>query len=181
MTLAGYNIRKAAQVAAFFANCEGGEIHVLKLVKLIYLADRASLKKYDVPILFDEIVSMPHGPVNSTTLNYINGLCESRDWDEFIADRQAHRIGLANKTFSIDDCDELSDAEVSVLEDIWISFGSMDRFAIRDYTHDHCPEWEDPKGASHPIPYDRILKFLGKANGALLSERIQDIRHLHSL
>ncbi len=74
MTPIWYNARKAAQVAAFFALSEGGKINVLKLVKLIYLADRSAMEAFEAPILNDKFVSMDHGPVNSITLNLINGL-----------------------------------------------------------------------------------------------------------
>src|SRR6478672_1543419 len=39
MAIPGYNVRKAAQVTAFFAKKEGGAIEVLKVAKLLYLAD----------------------------------------------------------------------------------------------------------------------------------------------
>ena len=51
----GYNVRKAAQVVAFFAIRQGGRINVLKLSKLVYLSDRAFVEKYDVPILYDKL------------------------------------------------------------------------------------------------------------------------------
>jgi hypothetical protein len=60
MAIPDYNVRKAAQVTAFFAKKQGGAIDVLKVAKLLYCS----------------IVSMPHGPVTSMTLNYINGLEE---------------------------------------------------------------------------------------------------------
>jgi uncharacterized phage-associated protein len=69
MTPVWYNARKAAQVAAFFAKAQGGKINVLKLVKLIYLADRLALETFEHPILEDKFVSMDHGPVNSITFS----------------------------------------------------------------------------------------------------------------
>lgn len=180
MTVPGYKVRKAAQVVAFFAKKEGGRINVLKLIKLVYLADRESLQKYDYPILFDQMVAMDHGPVNSSTLNYINGYCESPEWDDFILSKNNYAIGLKNPKISIDDLDELSDADIAVLEHIWHSFGHMDKYEIRDYTHDYCPEWENPNGSSKPIPYERILKFLGKRSAPMLAECLQEDRKLYS-
>ena len=49
--LPGYDVRKAAQVAAFFAIKAGGKINKLRLVKLIYLADRQFMIRYDEPML----------------------------------------------------------------------------------------------------------------------------------
>jgi uncharacterized phage-associated protein len=179
MAIPGYNVRKAAQVTAFFAHKEGGRINVLKLAKLLYLAEREFLGRYDMPMLNDRLVSMPHGPVTSMTLNYINGYEEDRvDWDAFIVDREGHAIGLACPDISIDDLDELSDAEVDVLRVIWDQFGHMTPFQIRDYTHQHCPEWEDPHGSSNPIPHERVLKFLGKAASAEIEREIETQRSL---
>lgn len=179
MAIPGYSVRKAAQVTAFFAKKEGGQINVLKLAKLLYLADREFIARYDFPILFDELVSMPHGPVTSMTLNYINGLAENRDhWEDFIVDRANHLVGVARSDLKVEDLDELSDAEVHVLETVWDQFGHMNQWQLRDYTHNHCPEWEDPRGSSNPIPYERVLKFLGKERTEEIAEEIETQRSL---
>lgn len=163
MALTGYNVRKAAQVVAFFAIQQGGSINILKLAKLVYLADRGFLEKYDSPILYDRLVSMPHGPANSVTLNFINGLFEeTAKWDEFVSDREKHNVGVATRDLKVEDLDELSRAERAVLEDVWNRFGHMTQYQLRDFTHRNCPEWEDPKGSSSEIPYERVLKYLRK-------------------
>lgn len=175
----GYKTRKAAQVAAFFALKEGGSINVLKLAKLLYLGDREHLSRYDLPILFDDFVSMAHGPVTSTTLDYVNGYQEDRtNWDTFVSDRSGYNVGVAAPQLTIDDLDELSDAEIDTLESIWAEFGKMDRYEIRDWTHRHCGEWEDPKGSSAAIPYERVLKFLGKKCSAEVAQEIETVRSL---
>ena len=173
-----FNVKKAAQVAAFFALRQGGQINVLKLTKLIYLADRRFMERYDAPILCDRLVSMDHGPVNSRTLNYINGTAESEAWNAHIADRAGHLVGLSNQDINVDDLDELSDAEVQALEDVWRDFGHMDRFALRDWTHANCQEWEDPHGSMIPIRYAQVFKFLGKANAKELEDRVAVERHI---
>lgn len=179
--LQGYSVRKAAQVVAYFAIRQGGRINVLKLAKLIYLADRGHLAKFDSPILYDRFVSMPHGPANSLTLNYVQGFSEnSEDWDSFISDKEGYNVGLARGNMAIEDLDELSRAETVTLEETWNQFGGMNPFALRDYTHAHCPEWEDPNGSSNPIPYERVLKHLGKDPDAAdrIAEAIDEDRAL---
>jgi len=174
----GYKTRKAAQVAAFFAIKAGGVISLLKLVKLLYLADREHLAKYDLPILFDCFVSMPHGPVVSMTYNFINGTGpeqEQQDWDSFIKARSGYNIGI-QKHVKDEDLDELNRSERKTLESVWQEFGYKEKFELRDWTHDNCGEWEDPHGSSMPIPYERVLKFLGKKNPELIVKEIEDIR-----
>ncbi|NTU44127.1 MAG: SocA family protein [Chlorobiaceae bacterium] len=168
-----FNARKAAQVAAFFALQEDGFINVLKLTKLIYISDRVHMEQYDYPILNDKFVAMPHGPVNSMTYEFINGDQDDCGWNEFITDREGHNVGLTN-AITLDDLDELSEAEISTLHKVWSQFGSMGQYTIRDWTHQNCPEWEDPHGSSNPIPYARVFKFLGKKNAELLEEKINE-------
>ena len=180
--MSGFKIRKAAQVAAYFAKAEGGSIDVLKLVKLIYLADRRFLEKHDCSILNDRLVSMPHGPVNSLTYSYVDGFQDRRDdWDSFITDRENHKVELFNPELEIDDLDELSKAEFRVLKEIATKFKNYSGFQLRDYTHRHCPEWEDPHGSSAPIPYERLLKHLGKRRSTEIAETIETERELDRL
>lgn len=167
-----FNSRKAAQVAAFFCQRQGNSIAVLKLVKLIYLADRTFMAKCGLPITNDRHVSMPHGPVNSLTYNLISGVIESDDWSELIFDRADNEVGLA-RALTDDDTEELSDAEVNTLEVVWAEFGHMSKFEIRDWTHANCPEWEDPNGSSTPIPHERTLRFLGIENPSQFASRVK--------
>jgi len=177
MKPAWFNTRKAAQVVAYFAKAQGGEINVLKLMKLVYLSDREALKLFDAPILADKFVSMEHGPVNSFTYDFVNGTAdENDDWNEFVTDRAGHDVGLPNNNISVQDLDELSVAELKVLALIWARFGHMDRYELRDYTHKHCPEWEDPNGSSAIIPLARIFNYLEKHDGLALAAKLESER-----
>lgn len=162
-TLPMFNERKAAQVAAFFAAQAGRQVAVLKLMKLMYLADREALDQYGFPISGDNPVSMPHGPVLSMTYALISegGEQVPGGWEEWIADKENHEVRL-NRDFSRADLDELSDAELDVMQTVWQRFGKMGKWEIRDYTHDHCSEWVDPNGSSRPISFTDIFKALGR-------------------
>ena len=175
--ITGFNELLAAQIAAFFAHKQGGEIPVLKLIKLIYLADRESMTITGYPITNDRFVSMPHGPVNSLTLNYVDGNCESAAWSSLISSKANHSVGLA-KPISRNDLDELSDADIDVLETVWGKFGGMDKWQIRNWTHEYCPEWEDPQGSCTPIPHERVLRFLGIESASELAAEITSQRQV---
>jgi uncharacterized phage-associated protein len=171
-----FDARRAGQIAAFFTNRQGGLINVVKLVKLIYLADRQHMALYEEPMFMDNFVSMRLGPVNSGAYECVNSGCEG--WDEFISDRADHDVGLARPSMGDDDLDELSDADFDILNKIWDEFGHMSQWDLVDYTHKNCPEWEDPGNSSVPIPYSRIFKFLKKEKAEKLEKNIQDQRRL---
>jgi len=171
----GYKERKAAQVAAFFALKAGGRINVLKLAKLLYLTERESMERFDEPMFFDRLVSMEHGPVTSISLNHVNGLLESPHWEEFISGRTDNDIRLVEGQ-SLDRFDQLSRSDLAILNSLWEKFGSYDRFELRDWTHDNCPEWVNPQGSSKPIPHDIIFKFLEKKNAEQLAEDVVGYR-----
>jgi len=154
-----FNSKKAAQLAAFFCDKQGGSIPVLKLVKLIYLADRQFMAECGLPITNDHHVSMEHGPVNSLTYDLIGGSIETDDWSDLISVRNGHDVSLSRQ-LTEDDDDELSDAEIDVMIGVWDRFGHMNKYDVRDWTHKNCPEWEDPQGSSSPIPIERTLRFL---------------------
>lgn len=169
-----FNERKAAQIAAFFIQQAGGTLNVLKLMKLLYLADREAMNRYDEPLTYDAMVSMKHGPVLSRVLECINGFQLDNvagGWDEWISDRANHEVSL-RKTFSREDLDELSEADMQILHDVFAQFGHMNQWQLSEYTHDHCKEWQDPQDSTLPISYRDVLLALGKSAA--------DIEELHN-
>lgn len=183
MVSPSYNPRKAAQAIAYLAMKDRGCLPVLKAVKLVYLADRESLSRFGFPILEETHVSMPHGPVNSTTYSHING--EVRDdggWGDFLRDREDHTVSVA-EGITDDDLDELSDADMACLDAVWDTFGEMDRWTLRDWTHDrdNIPEWEDPEGSSRPIPLERMLSYLNIPDPDAQANVIREHREIDRL
>ena len=177
-----FNERKAAQAAAFLLHSGGGRLPVLKLVKLLYLAERLSLQRYGEPLTGDRLVSMPHGPVLSLTYGLIQGAgdpCEG-GWDTWVADRSDHDLELADKSMirsPEQDLTALSDSDLEVLGETWVQFGHWDKYRLRDYTHSGaCPEWRDPNGSSEPIRYATLLVAAGysDSDAAALAARIAE-------
>ena len=160
-----FNEKKAAQAAAYFLLRAGSTLDVLKLMKLLYLAERRSFEKFGQAMIGDNIVSMPHGPVLSRTYNHMNGELPSGEggWETWIADREEHQLSLRNPAAlrtPEKDLSELSDADLGVLEETWNKFGRMSGLQLRDYTHRNCPEWKDPEGSMIPIQPEDLFKAL---------------------
>jgi len=174
-----FNEKKAAQAAAYFLFRAGKPLSVLKLMKLLYLAERRSFEKHSAPMIGDRLVSMDHGPVLSRVYNHMNGEAASLDkgWEYWISDRAGHDLALRRPVRSPEkELLELSDADQEILEEIWKKFGRMDQWRLRDYTHRHCPEWTDPEGSMIPMEpkaFLAALKFTPRQIRATL-ERLRE-------
>ncbi len=177
--LAGFRSRKAAQLSAFFAVRSDGIIEKLKLIKLIYLTERQFLGEHYHPMLFDELYSLPHGPICSSTLNGIDGVIHGETWDSFIA-RNGNRV-VAMKRFVRDDFDELNNAEIRVAEEIWRQFGPMTASQLRNYTHDNCPEYTETEKRRIPISYRDVLAALDVEEAEQVDREIGEMRRVNSL
>jgi uncharacterized phage-associated protein len=181
--IAGYNVRKAAQVVAFLVKQQGGKADLITTVKLAYLSDRRFLELYDLPILNDDFASMEHGPVDSTTYDYIKGQGQSREaWENYVlTDKPKNLLSLANADLGDDELDELSRAEMDVLREIHAKFGHYKPFDLVEYIHKHCPEWDDvPKGSSKYLSYERIFTALGRRNSSALTNRVYEYGNMES-
>lgn len=178
--LPGYDVTKAAQTIAFFALKEGGSINVLKVTKLAYLAERESMARFDEPMFYDRLASLPEGPVPSITLNLMNGSFQDNRWQSFVGARQGYKIPVAHDSLMASDLDHISEADRNILEYLWNKFGHMDGYTLRDWTHVHSniPEWVDPEGSSNPIDYQTVYEKLGKADPAYLAGSIAEYREL---
>lgn len=177
-----FNARKSAQVIAYLiAKSGGSSLNVVKAIKLVYLGDRQSIKNFGFPILDETRVSMPLGPVNSMTYRHVNGEYDLDEcgWSEFLEDKANHQIG-ATKKFSVDDLDELSDADIQCLDEVWAEFGHLNQWQLVNYTHDknNVPEWEDPNGSSIPIPLERMMRYLNIENAEEQVSLVEDHQHL---
>ncbi|MBI1495219.1 Panacea domain-containing protein [Halocynthiibacter styelae] len=180
-----YNPRKAAQTIAYFAMREGGSINVLKAVKLVYLADRESLKLRGHTIQDEPRFSLPHGPVNSTTLDYLNGAYREgrEDWQAFLSDRANHGVALSNAGLDVTDLDELSHRDIEILTDLWARLGAMNHFDLVDWTHDpeNVPEWQDPNGSHSRIPLGRMMEAVGLESASIRAREAASLNEAHSI
>lgn len=177
--LAGFRSTKAAQLSAFFALQSEGQIEKLKLIKLIYLAERRSLKEYEQPMLFDEFYSLPHGPICSSTLNGIDGIIHDDMWSKYIY-RNENEI-VPTKRFTRDDLDELSNVEISIATKIWRRFGKLTAPQIRNYFHKKCPEYTEIERGRLPISYRSVLEALANPYAEDIDREIAALRRAESI
>ena len=81
-------------------------------------------------------------------------------------------IVVAMKSLSRDELDEVSDAELSVIDDIWRDFGHMTPSQLRNYSHENCPEYTETTGRI-PISYKQILRAVGEEDADILASDIE--------
>lgn len=150
---------RTTQAAARLLQLHGGRMNHMKLVKLLYLADREALLRWGRPITFDWYVSMPHGPVLSRTLDLINAQPDPDHpsyWHRYISEREGYEVALCDAP----SIDQLSPAEEALLQEVFERYGRLGQWQLRDLSHG-LPEWRDPEGSSVPIDLRDILRAGG--------------------
>ena len=151
-----FSQEKATAATAFFLKLRGGRMSYLKLIKLLYLADRLALDRWGFNITTDRYVSMDQGPVVSNIYNLITQDEEQKSfWSRYISPP----LGEWEVELKSDELPEsqLSRAEEKLLHEIFATYGTWNRWKLRDFTHD-LPEWKNPHGSSIPIQISEILK-----------------------
>jgi uncharacterized phage-associated protein len=153
--------KRATQAAARLLFRRGGRMSYMKLLKLMYLADRKALLQFGRPITYDRYVSMDHGPVLSQTYNLM--VAEESPtgapsyWRELISEPIKYEVSLR---VAQPPHDQLSPAQESVLDDVFDEFGAMSRWELVSLVHT-LPEWQDPQGSSVPISLRDLLAGAG--------------------
>ncbi len=136
----------------------------MRLIKLMYLADRESLHRFGRPIVGGRYVAMKLGPVLSEVLDAIK--CERRGaWQEAV-----ERDGYDARLKTPPEVRLLSEAEISVLVETADLFRRLDQWALSGLTHG-LPEWRDPGASVLEITPEEILTALQKSE-----EEIEDVR-----
>lgn len=168
----GFDHQKSVQTIAYFVRKAGGSAEKLKLIKLIYLADRLSFTRRGKPINFDSYFSLPHGPVASTALNGMDHNLREPAWEALALAENRKDITIVGEVAD----DYLSRADRSILDDTWNQFGGMTSSQIRNWTHKHCAEYVEVGPAkSLPIDLSEILTQVGAGNP---DDAARDIRIL---
>jgi uncharacterized phage-associated protein len=170
-----YNEERTAQAAAFLLKLRGGRMSYMKLIKLLYLADRESLIRWKRSISFDTPLSLDNGPVLIQTLNICNTETpptQYKPWNKYISFPQQFEVTLQE----IPILDELSPKEVDLLKEIYERYGRFDRWTLNKITRS-LPEWHDPHGSSSEISVEEILKS-ANINNVEIQETIEELDNL---
>ena len=171
-----FSEEKAAHLAAYLLLRHDRQMPYLKLIKLLYLSERQAMAKWGIPMSGDRFVSMNNGPVLSNTYDIIRS--GGKHWKELIQ-KKGYNVSV-DDVVSVDDLDELSRAEMKILDETFDEFGHLGKFDLVTYTHENCEEWEEPNGSSYPIRPESILKAMGVSDekAAALIENAHEVHAL---
>lgn len=170
-----FSEEKVAQMAAYLLSKDGGRMAYLKLIKLLYLTDRKSLDLYGESMSGDKFVAMKHGPVLSQTYDLLKngGEKEVKGWSKWICGKENYEVANKSMMVQADDLEELSESDIMIMDSVFGDYGHMNKYEIRDFTHDHCAEWQDPGSSSVPIPLAHTFMALGRDKD--VAERMHEI------
>lgn len=148
-----YDKDRASHATRWLLARHAGKLDRLKLVKLIFLADRLHLSKYGRPIVGGSYSAMPHGPVASPFLNALN-------------DGSIDGIAVDGPTTVLAklpaDEDFLSESDIEVLTAINAEFGAKDAWGLRNMTHE-LEAWKKNypgNNSSAALPYEDFFMDL---------------------
>ncbi len=139
----------------------------LSILKLLFFAERYSLRKFATSITNDTFVAMERGPVASATYDIIsfksNAHCKKYA-SKVLAKGEKHKV-KSNSTFlGRDAYDELSDNDIEALDFAINTFGKYSSSKLVEITH-RFKEWakfeEDTKKNHSSYPMD-INDFFSK-------------------
>jgi uncharacterized phage-associated protein len=153
-----FNLDKAIATMVVFLR-RLGPMDKLKLIKLLYLADRDCFLMDGHPITGDTPVAMDHGPVPSACLDVLNGE---------IASHAFSFLHVRDTEVSLDpnppgaQTDSFTAEEASVLDNTIQKYGSMSTSDLYRFVH-QLPEYKDTHvpGTSTPIGFAKILQHYG--------------------
>ncbi len=162
-----FNLERTIQACAVLFK-ETGQMSRLRLLKLLYTADRESLQETGRTVTGDQVLAMEQGPVLIRTYNLIKGYEHGVErWSRFIENVGKRDFRLVEDP----GVDALSPYEVEKLQEVANRFDALDDWSVVEKTHEY-PEWirnQPVNGAPREISLEDILDAVG------LSEHKEEI------
>lgn len=170
---------KALQAAGVMLREEPGHcIHFMKLLKLLYIAERTSLQETGQMITGDRVFAMQRGPVLSSVCDLMNGTHSDVEcWDAHIERERFHLTLKSNPGVH-----KLSRFQVELLQQIAREYRDKDEWEMVEVTH-RFQEWKNnnpnPGTSRKLIPIREILVAVGReAEADDMLKEASDQRHM---
>lgn len=158
-----FDYGKAAQATALLLRRDKNRsMNVHRLLKLLYLGDRESLREIGRPILGGRYLVTARGPAHSGMLDLVEGSAiQSPTWATMF--RREH----SDLEMTTDPgCGELSKGEIRVLNEVAAQYENEDDFALgqRLLAFDEVVGIAPVDRSSRPIPFEDIVKAVGRGH-----------------
>jgi uncharacterized phage-associated protein len=148
----------------------------LRLLKLLYIADRDNLRDALRPIIGTRPVAMKDGPTHSKVYDLVKG----QHWDEALWSNHIRKDGYQVELVKDPGVSELSRFEIRVLTEVFEQRASKGDWEIVEETHGF-PEWDKnypdkSANTSRTIPFEDLIDALGRSaeKGSILEEAEED-------
>jgi hypothetical protein len=168
-----FNQQKATEAAILLLHLHGGRMSRLKLIKLLYLADRKALENWERPITYDTYYSMKEGQVLSGVLDLINNNIKNSFWQAHIEQDGENGLRLINSA----NPNKLSRAEVKLLQDTYKRWGRWYRFYLGNYTKS-LPEYKQTTSRIRTYIQDILDKIYSKDDTERIVHRLEEKAYL---
>lgn len=143
----------------FYSNTDKRYLGKVKLMKLFYFLDFVHVKKYGLPVTYDNYVHLEHGPIPSTIKNLVDQV-EEDVHSAILADtitilspsegQLIHQV-IGSRELLDSELKLFSDTELDVLKEVCDRFGSKNTQATEAASHGEAP-WRDTNQLQS-IPY----------------------------
>jgi uncharacterized phage-associated protein len=167
-----FNFEKALQATGVLLGLDGDRMEYMRLLKLLYIADREMLAEIGAPITGDRVVAMVHGPVLSQVYDLIKGqAARAGEWEHYVRTVH-HHIELRNPTSR----GKLNKAEVEKLQEVTERYQDDTVWDICGKTH-QFPEWQKyyVENTSTTIPWEEVLEAQGRADRIEAVEKEEEL------
>lgn len=156
------DVHKAIQAVGVVLRRQSKAASKLRVLKLLYIADRECLRRTGSPILGSKIVAMQHGPLHSELLDLINGNHLSEpEWSNYFK-----TMGILVILENEPGVGKLSRREIELLNETVDARAGLDDYDVAEETH-RFHEWiknypnRDEK-TSRPISIGDLLDAVGR-------------------
>jgi len=152
--------RKAVELAYKFLTLNDGKMNYLKLLRLMYLAERESLKLYDRPITFDIFVLNYYGVVGSHCMSLVR--TGGQIWSVYLSPRtNAKKVNIYSSAMQYE---KLCKAEMTLIESVFATTRHMNSLTVLQ-VQQSLAEYKAcfVSGAVTLIDYATIFKSLEKS------------------
>ena len=169
-----YDRSKTPQVVLWLLHRHGGSMDKLKLVKMVFFADREHLVHYGRPIVGGHYFTMKRGPVSSEFKDYVDGKMAEVE-PPFALKGQFNLIA----TQPIDE-NWLSSSDREILDAIYYKYKDCSPIQMASISHQFKAYKRNipPENSRCPIPYEDFFEDMDSKDMLALVLEEQETRDL---